>query len=146
MIKGRIKEKNIISRKITEREKRNASTIALFSALIIHILYKEEMRGEYMIGKRKCTEETEGMIIKVKNDKTNNPSSMTVQYMVGEEKYEVKERVMYTFVPVKSGILIIDHKQVPLMDNIAVGNKTVVRYNPDNPKKAYIRNNNRVVF
>lgn len=68
---------------------------------------------------------------------------LTVEYSVDGNIYKVKEQLTYHVTKVhKIGKLPIGHHSSAAIENISVGEKVRVKYNPNKPKKGYLPDNN----
>lgn len=93
-------------------------------------------------GKRKkCTAETFGTIVKVERKSMEMPTMITVEYIVEEATYTVKESIKLKSEIIKVGFLPIGQRKTPRMPDITVGHRAMICYNPDRPEMAYIKEN-----
>ena len=93
-------------------------------------------------GKRKrCTAETLGTIVKIERKSMELPTMITVEYIVEETVYTVKESIKLKSEAIKIGFLPIGQRKTPRMSDTATGHKAAICYNPDRPEMAYIREN-----
>ena len=91
--------------------------------------------------RRKCTGEVVGTIVKMDRKSMEMPTMITVEYVVDEVKYTIKESVKLKSKLIKIGFLPIGQVKTPRMGDIAVGGTATVCYNPGQPEKAYIKEN-----
>jgi hypothetical protein len=91
--------------------------------------------------RKKCTREVVGTIVKMDRKSMEMPTMITVEYVVDEVKYTVKESVKLKSKLIKIGFLPIGQVKTPRMGDIVVGGTAAVCYNPEQPEKAYIKEN-----
>lgn len=93
----------------------------------------------FQFQKRKCTSDTFGIITKVFfND--NGSRRVTVEYMAFGKNYVIKENITVKSVPIfKMGIPVGQRKIEYVKEGL--GEKVKVCFDPDNPKKAYLKDN-----
>ena len=91
--------------------------------------------------KKKCTEETEGVITKVGyGEGVCGPRRLTVEFKAGNKTYTFRENVTVKSEAIKIGGIPIGQKKIECITE-GIGGKVSVRYNPAKPKQAYLRNN-----
>lgn len=89
--------------------------------------------------KKKCVCETMGKVIKVHfND--NGSRRLFVEYIVDGKKYILKENVTVKSYAIKENGIPIGQRKV---ENISagIGESVFIKYNPQKPQKAYLRDN-----
>ncbi len=91
-----------------------------------------------LFDKSKCVNETEGTIIKVRYN--DDARRVTVEFFVDGQPYTIKENITVKSVAIKLGKLPIGQRKIEYITE-GVGGKVSVKYNPDNPKQAYLRDN-----
>ena len=84
--------------------------------------------------------EVKGIVLSVKSKGLDNPTVVTVEYKVKKETYKLKETVKLKSEPIKFLFIPIGQKKVPVME-VVKGQEVVVIYDAQNPKKAYIKEN-----
>jgi len=94
-----------------------------------------------LLNKKKCTENVDGTVIKLKDKGIDLPTIITVEYFVDGVRYEVSESIKLKCTTVKVGFLPVGQKKYAVMGETKVGSIANVSYNPDNPKKAFITKN-----
>lgn len=94
-----------------------------------------------MFGKKKCTQEAEGTIVRLRDMGIDSPTVMYVQYQVNGVTYQIKEGIKLKSSVKKIGFLPIGQIKTPVLPDTRVGTKLVVLYNPQKPSKAYLRDN-----
>ena len=88
--------------------------------------------------KSKCVSETEGTIVKVRyNDGSRR---VTVEFFVNGQAYIIKENITVKSIPIKAGKIPIGQRKIEYITE-GIGEKVFVKYNPGNPKQAYLRDN-----
>lgn len=87
------------------------------------------------------TAETTGIIIKSLLVSTETPR-LTVMYMVDGNEYTISENITSKSEAIKIGFLPIGQRKVWLVEKINVGDKLQIIYDPNNPQKAHIKENN----
>lgn len=94
-----------------------------------------------------CTEMCKGKIKEIKIRGLEFPRVLIVEYEVNGIKYEIKEnQVMKPYKKIKLGFIPIGYKAKSLIEintgvQTIVGNEVNVKYNPQNPKEAYLPDN-----
>ena len=92
-------------------------------------------------GKRRlCTKETEGVITQVKFRGGDNPTSVEVEYSVGETVFRLRDTVKYRSEWIRIGRFPVGQRKIPKI-RPAAGNCVRVRYNPEKPGQAYLPEN-----
>ncbi len=97
--------------------------------------------------KKKCTETCKGIIKDIKLRGANCSRVLLIQYKVNNIQYEIKENeVMKPYEKIKLGFIPIGYKSKSLIEiktgiQTIVGNEVTVKYNPENPKEAYLPDN-----
>ena len=95
-----------------------------------------------IIGKKKCTEHTTGVVFKLKDMGDENATTLImVKYLVDGVEYEIKETLTVKNEWIKIGFLPVGQRQTPVMGLVKEGDEVDVSYNPDKPKKAFITDN-----
>lgn len=89
--------------------------------------------------KRNCVSETSGTITKVRFN-NNDSRRVFVEYIVDGKSYTLKENVTVRSVIVKAGDIPVGQKKIEYI-TAGVGDTVAVKYNPNNPKQAYLRDN-----
>lgn len=118
------------------------SIFALILVLIIVlVLIQVLFRPRYKRNKldKLCTEEIEGEIIKIESK--HKSDFVTVCYKVHEEEYQIREKIMVRYESVISKNILMYRQSVPVIGDYDIGQKLIVKYNPNNPKQALIREN-----
>lgn len=101
--------------------------------------------------KELCTEICKGKIKKIKLRGTDFPRVLIVEYEVNGIQYEISEnQVMKPYKKIKLGFIPIGYKTKSLIEintgiQTIVGNEVKVKYNPENPKEAYLPDNDAKV-
>lgn len=94
-----------------------------------------------LFGHKKCTEKTIGKVVRLYSKGSNFPFMMRVEYTVNNKTYFVEESVKLKNDKIKNNFLIVGQKQVPVIHELVVGKELTVMYNPNKPKRAYIKEN-----
>ena len=81
-----------------------------------------------------------GSVIDVKSKGIDCPTIVTVEFKVKKEVYKIKETIKLISKPIKLWIIPIGQKKVPKLE-LKKGQKVTVVYDPNNPKKAYLKEN-----
>lgn len=100
-----------------------------------------------MLKKRRCTREETGTIIGLKIHGLESPTTVVVQYTTWDPKshadrtYEIRESLKLRSEAIKLGPIPIGQRSIPVMGNTRVGTKVRVLYDPNDPSKAYLPDN-----
>ena len=90
--------------------------------------------------KEKCTQETEGKVIKKRWN--GDGWFLTVEYSVGGEKYKLTEQLKYQVIKThKLGKIPVGMSSKVSLGNVSEGDHIRIKYNPIKPKKAYMPDN-----
>ena len=101
--------------------------------------------------KNNCTEICKGIIKEVKNHGIDYAPTITVEYIVNRNSYELKEiLVNKPYEKIKLGFIPIGYKTKSLIEiktgvQTIAGNEVRVKYNPNNPREAYLLDNDSKV-
>ena len=91
--------------------------------------------------KKKCTEETIGTIVKKKWN--GELWFIKVEYMVNGKVYRITEQLTYHVTKTyRIGPMPIGTCSMAAIENINEGVQVRVMYNPNNPKRGYLPDNN----
>lgn len=90
--------------------------------------------------KKRCTAFTDGRITRFQ-PRGEGVTLITVQYEVNGVSYEVRESLKRKSQAIKIGFLPIGQRKTPVLPNVAVGSSVCVQYNPEDPAKAFLRDN-----
>lgn len=91
--------------------------------------------------KSKCTEEVQGLVVKVWINE-NGTRRLTVEYSVNGIKYKHREGIREKSKAIKfKGIPIGQKKEDYIKES--KGDYVTIKYNPNNPKQAYIKGNGK---
>ena len=90
--------------------------------------------------KFECTEEAVGTIVEI-NNKKKKEAYIGIRYEVEEVDFLLKEYIQLKKEPIKFLFIPIWNKKVPVMGNYALGDKIVIKYNPEKPSEAYYPKN-----
>lgn len=99
------------------------------------------------MNKNECTEECNGIIKELRIKGLGFPSVITVEYEVNGKNYELKESLVFKKNKnIKLGFLPVGYKTKSLIElrsglPATVGNSVKVKYNVENPQKAYLPDN-----
>lgn len=91
--------------------------------------------------KENCTGETEGRITRYQPGRLDTAGMVWVSYVVGAKEYIIGEPIHLESRAIKAGRIPIGQEKTPKLGNITVGMKVTVRYDPDDPEKAFIPQN-----
>ncbi len=97
--------------------------------------------------KEKCTEMCKGIIKEIKLHGADVPDTLIVEYEVNGSQYKIKEpEIMKPYKIIKLWFIPIGYKTKSLIEiktgvPAIVGNEVNVKYNPRNPKEAYLPDN-----
>lgn len=93
--------------------------------------------------KRKNTSymETIGVISDLMVRGLDFPTSITVQYAVNGQTYELHDTIKLKNEKIKLGFLTVGQKRVPALGDTHVGSELRVCFNPDDPGDAYLPDN-----
>ena len=94
--------------------------------------------------KFECTEEAVGTIVEI-NNKKKKEAYIGIRYEVEEVDFLLKEYIQLKKEPIKFLFIPIWNKKVPVMGNYALGDKIVIKYNPEKPSEAYYPKNESVI-
>lgn len=94
-----------------------------------------------MLNKRKCTTLTMGTIVDLRVKGIDSPTIITVEYTAAGRTYEIKESIKLRREPIKLGRLPIGQRGVPVLGDTRVGSQVRVLFNPADPSKAYLLDN-----
>lgn len=92
-----------------------------------------------MFNRSNCINETKGTIIKVRYN-NNDSRRVTVEFFVGGQSYIIKENITVKSVAIKVGKVPVGQKKIEYITE-GIGGIVTVKYNPTNPKQAYLKNN-----
>ncbi len=81
-----------------------------------------------------------GIVIDLKSKGLDFPTIATVEYMVNDEKYIIKESLKLRSEAIKIGFLPIGQRKIPKVD-CRVGNTVVVEYDENHPERGHIQGN-----
>lgn len=84
---------------------------------------------------------TEGEIIANESQQLSAPTYITVAYQVGDMRYRITESVKLKSEVIKWGFLPVGQMKSPKLDDVRVGAKVKVAYDPNRPSRAYIVGN-----
>ena len=99
------------------------------------------------MNKDKCTKEGNGIIKELKIKGLDFPSVITVEYEVNGSIYELKENLVFKRnKTIKLGFIPVGYKTKSLIElrtgvPATVGNQVKVKYDEENPRKAYLPDN-----
>ena len=94
-----------------------------------------------VFGKKKCTRETSGKVVRLYDKGNEFPFMIQVMYVVDGKTYYIEESVKLINEKINKGFFLIGQRQVPAIHELEVGRYVTVLYNPDRPKMAYIKEN-----
>ena len=94
-----------------------------------------------IFGRKKCTAKTVGKVVRLYDKGSEFPFMMQVMYIVDNKTYYVEESVKLINEKVNKGFFLIGQRQVPAIHELEIGRQVTVLYNPNKPKKAYIKEN-----
>lgn len=94
-----------------------------------------------IFGKKKCTKETIGKVVRLYDKGNEFPFMMQVSYTVDGKTYCIEESVKLINEKVNKGFFLIGQRQVPAIHELEIGRQVTVLYNPNKPKMAYIKEN-----
>ena len=86
--------------------------------------------------KKKCTSAATGRVIKCQSLGLDSPTLVYVEYCVDSKTYIIKE-----YLKLKIEVDGLIQRKSPVLGDVKSGTKVRVLYNPANPKKAYLPDN-----
>ena len=89
-----------------------------------------------VINKANCTNTCQGIVMSISKDNV-----VEVEYQVNAKYYTIYEGLKMRVEKVKMGPFSVGQKSTPIMGNVMVGVRLMVRYNPHNPAEAYLADN-----
>lgn len=93
----------------------------------------------FQFQKRKCTCDVIGKITKVFFN-NNGSRRVTVEYIVGGNLYKIKENITVKSEVIKNAGISIGQKKIEHI-TAGIGESVNLKYDPENPKKAYLKDN-----
>ncbi len=114
--------------------------LIIISIICVHIIYvinKYNRKNKI----KKYISEVKGKIVELKNRGLDCPTIMTVQYQVDDVKYTISESIKLKSQAIKLGPIPIGQRKIPIMGDIKKGTIVTVKYDPENPSKAIIKEN-----
>lgn len=93
----------------------------------------------FQFQKRKCTCDVVGKITKVFFN-NNGSRRVTVEYVVGGNSYKIKENITVKSEVIKKAGIPVGQKKIEYV-TAGIGENVNLKYDPENPKKAYLKDN-----
>lgn len=85
-----------------------------------------------------------GTVIDLRLKGSDFPTIATVEYVVDNKKYIIKESLKLRSEAIKIGFLPIGQRKIPKVDCIK-GNTVIIEYEEDKPEKGHIKGNDGIM-